>query len=271
MYVQPFEGSLNTNPLTPLAGNVDPESPLYGGSALPAAGDDIARFMPPWPGEEGAAGGYPQGLFGPLLGMLGQLMQLLQSLLGNGGCGNQRFFQNASGGSEGDPHLSFDGARWNSMASHPDLLNSGSIPGGFRISTQVTPPNGKGVTWNQSATITMNGGATTVGMSNNGQASIVNAGQPLSIAPGQTLQLGNGESVTSQTNGALSVTARNDSGGYVTTVLAAKGNGVDVEVTAHDIELGGALVNGYSGPFSSPIDPPWPIAPEPSPAADGAE
>jgi hypothetical protein len=71
-----------------------------------------------------------QGLFGPLMGMLSQLMQMLQSLMGyggstspfgsNGGCppngngscapyGNEQFFQNATGGSQGDPHLSFNG------------------------------------------------------------------------------------------------------------------------------------------------------------------
>jgi hypothetical protein len=41
--------------------------------------------------------------------MLQQLMQMLQSLTGSGGCNGERFFQNATGSSDGDPHLSFNG------------------------------------------------------------------------------------------------------------------------------------------------------------------
>jgi hypothetical protein len=49
--------------------------------------------------------------------------------------------------------------------------------------------------------------------------------------------------VTCEQDGALSVTARNGTGGEITTTLTAKGNGVDVDVTTHDVDLGGALVN----------------------------
>jgi hypothetical protein len=234
-----------------------------------------------------------QGLLGPLMGVLQQLMQMLQSLMGygggsgacppygnngtcppyggNGACppygnngtcqpyGNERFFQNADGSSHGDPHLSFNGSKWTSMASQPDLLNSDSIPGGYRISTQATPENAKGVSWNRSATIALNNGATTISMNNNGRASITNNGQSLSIAPGQTLGLGNGESVTCEQNGTLRVTAQNGSGGQITTTLTAKNNGVDVGVTAHDVDLGGALVNGPgSNPLPGPISGPIP-------------
>ncbi len=78
------------------------------------------------------------------MGMLQQLMQMLQSLMGYG-CnppygggrsarlyGNERYFRNATASSDGDPHLSFDGEHWNNMTSHPDLLHSDSFAGGFR-------------------------------------------------------------------------------------------------------------------------------------------
>ena len=43
----------------------------------------------------------------------------------------EQYFQNASGGSVGDPHLSFNGKTWDNMGSQPDLLHSDSIPGGY--------------------------------------------------------------------------------------------------------------------------------------------
>ena len=144
------------------------------------------------------------------------------------------------------------------MASQPDLLNSDSFNGGFRISTQVTPSNGKGVTWNQSATVSLNNGATKVSMNDNGQASITSFGQQVPICRGQTLQLGDGESVTYEQNGSLGVVAQNGDGGRIDTTLNPQGKGVNVDVTAHDVDLGGALVNGYerrsepSGPVPVP-------------------
>ena len=168
------------------------------------------------------------------------------------------------------------------MASQPDLLNSDSFAGGFQISTQATPPNGKGVTRNQSATVALNNGATTIGMNDEGRPSITSNGQQLSIARGQTLQLGDGESVTYEENGSLRVCAQNGSGGRIDTTLTPHKDGVNVDVTAHDVDLGGALVNGFerrgdpdpqpasSGPiFSNPILQPYPVAPiEPQPARD---
>ncbi len=155
------------------------------------------------------------------------------------------------------------------MASQPDLLNSDSFNGGFRISTQVTPPNGKGVTWNQSATVSLNNGATKVSMNDNGQASITSFGQPVSISRGQTLQLGDGESVTYQQNGSLRVVAQNGDGGRIDTTLNPQGKGVNVDVTAHDVDLGGALVNGYERQPepSGPVPVPGPIVPSRSRAA----
>jgi hypothetical protein len=255
MYVAPLEGSLGPDSLSALAGNAQ-EGSLFDSGVAPAAGDNISRFVPPWLNNGAADAAYgeasynspsPQGLFGPLMGMLQQLMQMLQSLMGTGGCSGGRFFQNATGSSDGDPHLSFNGTQWNNMASQPDLLNSRSFPGGYRVSTQATPPNAKGITWNQSATVSLNNGATTITMNNNGEPSITSYGQTLSVGRGQTVELGDGESVKCEQDGALRVTAQNAQGGQISTTLSARGNGVDVDATAHDVELGGALVNGYEG------------------------
>lgn len=316
MYVQPLDGSINANSLASLA-NAGTEGSAFAGASPVAAGDNISRFVPPW-SNEGGEGSYGesfsnpsslQGVFGSLMGMLQQLMAMLQSLTGygcnapygqgnsspygSGNCppygsgtcpprGNERYFQNASGSSEGDPHLSFNGARWNNMTSQPDLLNSNSFAGGFQISTQATPANGKGVSWNQSATVSLNDGATKISMNNDGQATISNNGQSVAIERGQTLQLGNGDSVTYEQNGSLRVAAQNGNGGHIETTLTPEGRGVNVDVTAHDVDLGGSLVNGWEErreghqpqPWPGPWPVPWPIrgpfggsstAPEPDP------
>jgi hypothetical protein len=306
MYVQPLDGSLTPNSLaSPLSG-ATADGRLFGGGGALSAGDNISRFVPPWSneGNEGSYGdgslnaGSMQSVFGSLMGVLQQLMGMLQSLMGygcndgssppyaNGSCppygnegcrqyGNERFFKNANGSSEGDPHLSFNGEKWNNMASQPDLLNSNSFAGGFRISTQASPPNAKGVTWNQSATVTLDNGATTVSMRNNGEASVTMDGRSVGIARGQTLRLGDGESVTYEQNGSLVVNAQNGSGGRIETTLSPEGKGVNVDVSAHDVDLGGALVNGYERredhehqpvPSPGPIGVPGPIpVPVPSP------
>jgi len=265
MYVQPLDGSLGTSSLASPSGGADGENGLLSGANAPAAGDNISRFLPPWlregAGTTATAGffggsGSLQSIFTPLMGVLQQLMQMLQSLMGYGcntpndsaGCspyGNERYFRNANGSSDGDPHLSFNGAKWDNMKSQPDLLDSDSFAGGYRVSTDVTPPNGRGATWNQSATVTLDNGATTVTLDNNGEAQVTCYGRTLSIARGQTLQLGNGESVTREQDGALRVTAENGQGGRLTTTLSAQGRGVNVDVTAHDVDLGGTLVRGY--------------------------
>jgi hypothetical protein len=258
MYVAPLDGSMTPNSLAAPSGNAESEEAeeaLLQGAA-PPAGDNISRFLPPWLNDGTASSPYGnvygssgsmQGILGSLMGVLQQLTQMLQSLMGYGG--NQRYFQNATGSSDGDPHLSFNGAKWNDMASQPNLVSSDSFPGGFRISTQVTPPNGRGVTWNQSATVSLNNGATTITLNNDGQASITNDGRQISIGCGQTLALGEGESVTCEANGALRVTAQNGSGGRIETTLSPEGNGVNVDLSAHDVDLGGALVNGAGLPY----------------------
>lgn len=287
MSIQPLEGSLGSTPLTPFSGIGNGANGLLQEFSPGAVtGDAISRIVPPWLTDSMSNPGQT-AMFGPLPGLMQQLLQMLQQLMGSlgaspygnagpcspyqGNCSpsdNEQFFRNASGGSDGDPHLSFNGAKWNSMVSQPDLLESNSIPGGFRLSTQVTQPNERGVTRNQSSTIALNDGATRITMNDNGQATIESNGKNVSICPGQTLQLGNGASVTCGENGNLSVDVRSAMGGQITTTLTAKNRGVDVDVSAHNVDLGGALVNGeplqpgpgpqppsgaLPGPFPSPL------------------
>lgn len=138
----------------------------------------------------------------------------------------------------------------------------------------MTPPNGKGVTWNQCATVSLDNGATTISLNNHGDPMITSFGQSVSIARGQTIGLGSGESVTYEQNGSLRICANNGEGGRIDTTLTAQERGVNVDVTAHDVDLGGALVNGFErrrDPDPIPVDPipvptPGPIlGPTPAP------
>lgn len=277
MSIQPLEGSLGSSLASPFSSIGEGAGPL---SANPIApGDAISRIAPPWL-TDSMSNPMQTAMLGPLPGLLQQLMQMLQQLMGNlggsgyagnPGCspyggapnctpyGNERYFSNANGASVGDPHLSFNGSKWNSMSSQPDLLESDSIPGGFRLSTQVTSPNARGVTHNQSATVSLNNGATTVSLDNSGKATIESYGRNVPISSGQTVRLGNGSSVTCGQDGRLTVTACGANGGELQTTLGVKGQGVDVDVSAHDVDLGGSLVNSerlQPGPIPSPFPPP---------------
>jgi hypothetical protein len=276
MYVQPFEGPLGPNPLASFAGLGESENALAQAFAPGAeTGDAISRLVPPWLSQGAMQNPAQTALFGPLPGLMQQMMQMLQWMMsslqgapyGSGASctapGNEQFFGSASGASQGDPHLSFNGNKWNSMASQPDLLDSDCIPGGLRVSTQVTPPNAKGVAWNRSATVSLNNGATTVSLDRDGQATIQNLGQNVAVAPGQTVSLGNGASVTRNANGSLSVVAQNGSGGQITTTLGVNGQGVDVSVSAQNVDLGGTLVNAAQTPTPpQPPVPPFPGMPQ---------
>jgi hypothetical protein len=162
------------------------------------------------------------------------------------------------------------------MQSEPDLLHSDSIPGGYQLSTQTTQPNASGVTYNQSATVTTHGGRTQISLNNNGNATITQDGVTQNLAHGQTVQLGN-ETITCNQNGSLQVTSQNQNGGQITTTMTQNGQGVDVNVCANNVDLGGAMVNGNSSsgcqqpqpqpggsrpPRFNPIgDPPSPLPP----------
>jgi hypothetical protein len=277
MYVQSLDGQLGPATLAPM--ETSGESilpPAQNALSQPFGSEDaISRFVPPWLSNGMLQNPMQTAFFGPLSGLLQQLMQMLQSMMGSETCGayggyrgcsgygGERYFANATGSSTGDPHLSFNGSHWNSMSSQPDLLESNSIPGGYRLSTQVTPPNARGVTWNQSATIALDGGNVNVSMNNNGEATIQQGDRTIPIGAGQTFNLGNGATVTCNANGSLSVLAQNQYGGQIETTLTAQGQGVNVETSAQNVDLGGALVNGNSsspigGPVGGPIFAPVP-------------
>ncbi|HVA27374.1 MAG TPA: hypothetical protein VNF68_04300 [Candidatus Baltobacteraceae bacterium] len=190
-------------------------------------------------------------MFGPLGGIGQFLMQMLSRLFGNGGGNNgndEEYFNNANGGSVGDPHLSFNGSTWNNMGSQPDLLNSDSFHGGYQLSTQTTPPNAQGVTYNQSATVSTNFGNTQVSLDNAGNATITQDGYSYPLQSGTCIDLGHGETVTRNQDGSLAIACTNRRGGEITTTMRDNGQGVDVTTSANNVDLGGALVNGAQNP-----------------------
>jgi hypothetical protein len=245
--------ALDGGQISPFESNAaDPQRPIAFEPPLALGGDDITRLIPPnqnppfGPSWGNNAYGSPFGssLFGQIGALLQQIGQLLsQFMSGNG----EHYFQNANGASTGDPHLSFNGSTWDNMQSQPNLLSSDSFPGGYRISTQATPPNANGVTYNESATITSNYGTTSVTLDKSGNATILQNGTAIPIQAGQTIDLCNGESATRNQNGSLQVTNVNGFGGTITTTLSLNGNGVDVNVGASNVDLGGTLVSGPNG------------------------
>lgn len=191
--------------------------------------------------------------------VIAAMQQLLSSLgLNSQASGAQSYFKNVTASSSGDPHLAIDGtdnqgnahhARFDSMNGHNDLLDSASFAGGYRIATQVTAPQANGVTFNREASVSTNFGNTRVSLDNAGHAEIFSDGQAVSVANGQTIDLGNGEAVARTSDGSLVITDRNAFGGMITTRLSKNGAGVDVNVQAQNLELGGDLVNA-----STPVE-----------------
>lgn len=232
------------------------QSPMAAGPAS----DAVSRLGNPWagPGQD-AFGGTPWNM--PGSSPFGNLMAILQSLIAqlgswmNGSNGSQQFFSNANGGSNGDPHLSFNGRTWNDMQSESDLLCSNSVPGGYRLSTQTTQPNANGVTYNQQATVTTDAGATRVTLASDGSASYTQGGVTSSLAPGESVNLGNGEIAARAQNGTLTITNTTPQGGIITTTMAQNGPGVDVNVNASNVDLGGTLAEGGTSP-APPLPPP---------------
>lgn len=223
------------------------------GAQRPAAADAISRYLPPWlnPGSSSDPmspfGGFALYGAGGLFGMIANLLQQLASMLrGNTGSGqnaDERFFNSATGSSTGDPHLAFNDKHWDDMTSHPDLLHSDSFSGGYRLSTDVTAPNANGVTLNRSASIETHFGRTSVSLDNTGNAAIDDDGRRITLQPGTTIDLGDGETVARNQDGSLQVTDANDAGGSVTTTLRTVGGGVDVSVSAQNVDLGGDLTS----------------------------
>jgi len=195
--------------------------------------------------------GMPFGsLVQQLLAAFERLLSTIGSLSGNASSFADPVYENATASSTGDPHLAFDAtnpngqranARYDIMSSHDDLLHSRSIAGGYRLSTAVTAPQQNGVTYNQRATVTTNFGDTSVTLDKSGAATLVSHGRQLSIAGGQSIDLGNGETVMRNADGSLTVDDRSRRGGSIVTTLRSNGQGVDVNVQAHDVALGGDL------------------------------
>lgn len=218
------------------------------------SGDAVRRA---YPQEPSMSGNGPQQIFGGigniaqglwnmsppamlwnLMQQIGTWMQQQQQDPG------EQYFNSASGGSNGDPHLSFNGQTWDNMGSQPDLLHSDSFQGGFQLSTQTTAPQANGVTYNQSATLTTNYGDTSVTLDKNGNATISQGGYSFAMQPGTSYDLGNGEFAQRNQDGSLAITCDNGQGGQIATTMKQNGQGVDVNASANNVDLGGALVNG---------------------------
>ena len=164
----------------------------------------------------------------------------------------ENYFSSATGSSTGDPHDAFDGTtggganvtdKWDSMQGHGDLLDSNSFRGGYQVSTTTTTPNAKGVTYNSSATVATDNGNTSVTMNKDGSYAVTENGRNVALAQGQATQIGRGEFVTLNADKSLTVTDTNHEGGAVTTTLSNNGNGVDVNASGSNVDLGGYLVN----------------------------
>jgi hypothetical protein len=164
----------------------------------------------------------------------------------------ENYFTSATGSSTGDPHDAFDGTtgsganvsdKWDSMQGHGDLLSSNSFCGGYQVSTTTTAPNAQGVTYNSSATVTTDGGNTSVTMNQGGSYVVTENGQNVTLTQGQATTIGHGESVTLNADNSLTITDTNHRGATVTTTLSNNGHGVDVSASGSNVDLGGYLVN----------------------------
>jgi hypothetical protein len=225
------------------------------GSPIARIGSDaVALLRRP---ENAIAPGF---IGGGAMGIVSQLMNVLQQLLGMLGWGTggsqpqtgpQTYFSSATASSTGDPHLAFDGtdahgaavqARFDSMASHNNLLDSASFAGGYRVATRATQPGANGITYNRDAAIFTNFGRTRVTLDNAGNATVNDNGETQSLAAGQSLDLGDGERVTRNADGSMEVLDQNALGGSIVTRLSENGAGVDVNVQSRNVDLGGDLL-----------------------------
>jgi hypothetical protein len=220
------------------------------GIALPA-NDRISPIFRPIPGLPALPG---TGV--TTLPIVSQLLSIIQQLLAMFGFGRQssvlpNYYQNATASSTGDPHLAFNGTdangnasehRFDSMTAHRDLLDSDSFTGGYQISTAVTQPGPKGVTYNRQATISTNDGRTQVTLEKGGDAYVMQGGRRYGLSSGESYNIGNGETVRRNGDGSVVVSDTNAENGSIITTLSENGNGVDVRAQAQNVDLGGDLV-----------------------------
>jgi hypothetical protein len=237
------------------------------GSLGSAAAPDCVRQgfggCPPPPNSgsnstSGITSGF-NNLIGNLYSWVSNLMNSLSGSGWQGGTGNQpsatpeQSFQNATLTSWGDPHLGISGttsdgqsvsSNWDSMSAHADLLSSDSFRGGFQVSNTVTSPNASGVTLNGSVTVSTNYGNTQVSLDKDGTATLTQNGAQTALQRGQQYALGDGEVVTDNADGSLSISEANRRGGSISATLKTNGGGgVDFSATASKADLGGYLVN----------------------------
>jgi hypothetical protein len=250
-------------------------SPAGGGGiagSLPTAASD--GVSPSWWRSTGLPTGNPGStdpsatmwtLLQSIVGLLGQLVGAFTNGLAAasgttppgtqpGTGGPQQRFADVDISSTGDPHLAETGTRrtadgsqavdehFDSMTSHDDLVSSRAIAGGYRVSTAVTQPAANGVTWNESATVRTNFDQDSVTMRRDGTFSIIDGDQFVDLGKGETATLSGGETVTENADGSLVVAAAGQHGGTMTTTLRATGNGVDVTTHAHELAVGGDVV-----------------------------
>jgi hypothetical protein len=231
-----------------------------GESAMPVLGGDrlgMRRISPTLDQGVGMGNASPGGIFAGFLGVMqgifNQIASLMQRLMGQpSSAGAQQYFQNASLSSTGDPHEALNAttgtgqnlnAKWDNMCSHDHLITSDAVAGGFNVATRATAPGAGGVTYNDRVRISTNGGNTLVTMGKDGAYSVIDDGRTVHLSSGVASQLGNGEAVTLNANGSLSVDVTNAQGGNIETTLQANGLGVDVNAAASNIDLGGYLVS----------------------------
>ncbi|HET7814727.1 MAG TPA: hypothetical protein VFL13_10180 [Candidatus Baltobacteraceae bacterium] len=208
--------------------------------------DTVSQWLPAPQSPQPA----PAGLWDALQQLFGMLSQLFgqNGFTGSSAPGEQ-FFNDAQAASVGDPHLSFSGTtaggseqtQFDSMTGHGDLLSSDSFIGGYRLSTQATAPSANGITYNQSATVTTNFGSTSITLNKDGTATLMQGSQATQIAEGQRVPLGNGAFVQRGQDGSLRIVDRNRQGGSIETTMRLNGQGVDVSVRAHRVDLSGDL------------------------------
>jgi hypothetical protein len=253
-------------------------SPGDGGiaSSLPAAASDGVSSS--WWRSTGVPAGGTGGtdpsatmwtLLQSIVGLLGQLVGAFTNGLGaatgttppgtppgtqSGIGGPQQRFADVDISSTGDPHLAETGTRqtaggtqavdehFDSMTSHDDLVSSRAIAGGYQVSTAVTQAGANGVTWNESATVRTNFDQDSVTMRRDGTFSIIDGDQFVDLNKGESATLSGGETVTENADGSLVVAAAGQHGGTMTTTLRATGNGVDVTTHAHELAVGGDVV-----------------------------
>ncbi len=79
-------------------------------------------------------------------------------------------------------------------------------------------------------------------MNADGSYSILEDGRSVSLEPGRRTAVGDGDNVTLNADGSLSLVKSSADGGSISTTLRSTGQGVDVNVTATGVDLAGYLV-----------------------------